>query len=168
MTLKPGGSAVTLSPWLIHTSRIPALPSVQYGHGYREAGSLAFVAALQRNQIPGFRHFQRTAELRSHGLHAVANTQRGDTHFEGDLRSAGCFILCNRGGATRQDNANRRERFYKAGIDVIWVDFVHPRAGNTERDGRNYRPAYQPAGGHPAACGDQATATSTPDNAHGP
>ena len=86
VTVKPGGASATWSPWLIHTSRRGGEP----GWSFRPSSSASCgdeldlgVAELARVGGLGL-----AAELRGHGLHAVADAEHRQARVEHLLRRA--------------------------------------------------------------------------------
>lgn len=121
---KPAGISVTLSPWLIHTSR-PSTPSsstrvldaVQQArladHADAGVAELAQVGALHL-----------AAHLLGHGLHAVADAEQRHLQVEHRLRRARAVGFVYRLGTAGEDDAARREGDDRLVAHVEGMDFA--------------------------------------------
>ena len=120
MTLKPGGSLVTRSPWLIQTCFLS--PGCQTPSNRAEgfltsklgAAELAVVARLDR-----------AAELLGHGLLAVADAQDGHLGGEDGGVGRGRGALDHRGRAAREHDGLGVELLQRGLVDRLeGVDFA--------------------------------------------
>ena len=135
MSLKPGGSSVTLSPWLIHTLSMP------WPSGVRKSSmpsNSARVAARAHLGIAEFAHLaglDLAAQLPRHGLHAVADAQHRHAQIEHRLRRARRRVFGHRHVAAGQDHAAGAEFAHELVADVVGMDFaVDPRFAHAARD----------------------------------
>jgi hypothetical protein len=87
ISLKPGGSSVTLSPWLIHTFSMPWPSGVEVLDAVEQRGvaagadlGVAELALCPASTLP--------PSCCRHGLHAVADAQHRHAQLEHRLRRA--------------------------------------------------------------------------------
>ena len=106
--MNPGGSASTRSPWLIQTSSKAgsAAPVVrdavqQPGRGRAPHLRVAELAVRGRRDP--------AAELRGHGLHAVADAEHRHAELEHGVRRARRHVVRDRLRAAGEDDAARAE-----------------------------------------------------------
>ena len=86
-------------------------------------------------KLPHQSRFNRAAQLRRHGLHAITNSQHRHAQLEHDLRCACGIDFCDRGVATGENNAFRRERANLGLIHVKRMQFaVHAGFAHTARN----------------------------------
>jgi hypothetical protein len=93
------------------TLRIAAILNVA------EQSGMALRADLGITELAHQTILDRAAQLRRHGLHAVANAQHRHTEFEHDLRCARCLVFINRIGSAGQNDA--------AGCESANIGFRH-------------------------------------------
>ena len=75
------------------------------------------------------------AQLRGHGLHAVADAQDRHAELEHDLRRARRLLLGDRGVAAREDHAARIERAHELSVNVVGMQLaVHAGFAHPPRD----------------------------------
>ena len=81
-TAKPGGMAVILSPWLIHTGSLPvsARPS--------SSGEACLHMNIGAAEFAVMAAFDLAAQLGAHGHLAIADAQHRHAHLEHRLRRA--------------------------------------------------------------------------------
>ena len=139
MTLKPGGSSVTLSPWLIQTSSRPWPRSLVAILDTLEECRMAAGTDLGVAELAFARTFDLAAQLLRHGLHAVADAQNRYAELEHALRRAPVLGLVNRVRTARKDDAPGLEFADERLADIervqlaIHLLFAHA-AGNQLRD----------------------------------
>ena len=85
VTVKPGGAAATWSPWLIHTSRRGATGVIAQAFEQRVVRDELHFGVAEFARVGGF---GRAAQLRGHGLHAVADAEHRQAAVEDFLRRA--------------------------------------------------------------------------------
>ena len=110
-SLKPGGSAVTLSPWLIQTSSSPWPCGVAPDPGCPRSSVVVPVRAhLGVAELAHRARLDRAAQLRRHRLHAVADAEHRHAERPDDLRRPRRVAFGHAFRPARQDDAPRRER----------------------------------------------------------
>ena len=98
-TLKPGGSCVTRSPWLIHTvSRSPFFQKPS------NSGVSAVMLELGAAELAVVPALHPAAHLRHHGLLAVADAEHGQPGLEHPVGRPGRAELGDAGRPARQDH----------------------------------------------------------------
>ena len=138
ISVKPGGSAVTLSPWLIQTSSMPW----PFGVGaILDAVEQAPVAARAHLGVAELAHapaLDLAAELHRHRLHAVADAEHRHAalHTASGARGVSPSVTLSR--AARQDDPGGRE-------------LADERVGDVDRDGSRSRRAARARGARSAA-----------------
>ena len=103
ISLKPGGSAVTLSPWLIRREHAVAFVRREVGRAVEQLG-VAVRADFGVAEFTVVGEADDTAQLLRHGLHAVADAQR-HAQLEHGMRHAHGAFFVGRGVAAGQDDA---------------------------------------------------------------
>ena len=105
-TRKPGGSAVTRSPWLIQTcSRLALAPDA-----VEQRAVAGHARSTARPNSRWSRALDRAAELRAHGLLAVADAEHRHAQLEDAAAArAACRAWRHRGRAAGEDDGLRRE-----------------------------------------------------------
>ncbi len=88
ISLKPGGMSMTLSPWLIHTFSMPWPSAVAKSSMPFEQRGMAAGAHFGIAEFAHLAVFHLAAQLRRHGLHAVADAQHRHAQLEHGLRRA--------------------------------------------------------------------------------
>ena len=104
-TSKPGGMAVILSPWLIHTgSSSPTSPRPA------SSGDFALDMDVGAAELAGVAALHRAAQLGAHGHFAVADAQHRHAELEDRPRCGdGLSASCGAGRAAREDHRLGRE-----------------------------------------------------------
>ena len=114
------------------------IESVRRGSGKEQPVAVGIDAVLdvaQQRRMAARTHFgvaefvhgaglDATAELRGHGLHAVADAEHRDAELEHGRRRSRRAGLRDRLGATRQDDAARTEGSHRVVTRVPRVDFA--------------------------------------------
>ncbi len=123
---------------------------VAVAHPYVEEGFAtgvrAVLDALEQARVAAHAHFRIAelahlagfhlpAQLRGHGLHAVADAEHGNTQLEHRLRRARRLLLRDRGVAAGKDDSPRIERAHEIRVNVMRMELaVHARFPHPPRD----------------------------------
>ena len=140
ISLKPGGSSVTLSPWLIHTCSMPWPSGVVKSCDAVEQRGVAVGAHLGIAELALCgRASTLPPSCVRHGLHAVADAQHRHAQLEHRLRRLSVVLLVDAGVAAGQDDALERA-IARVGADpvvahVAGMDLAkHMRLAHAARD----------------------------------
>ena len=105
ISVKPGGSAVTLSPWLIHTFNIPWPASVRQVLDAVEQPAVAVSAHLGESELAVGAGLDLAALLYGHREHAVADAEDRHAQVPDRLRGAQAVRFVGAGVAAGEDHA---------------------------------------------------------------
>ena len=105
--MKPGGSAVTLSPWLIQTLSMPWPSAVREVLDAVEQLGVAVRAHLGIAELAVRARLDLAAQLHRHREHAVADAEHRHAELAHRLRRAQVVLFVGAGVAARQDDALR-------------------------------------------------------------
>ena len=135
ISVNPGGSSVTLSPWLIQTLEEAVAVGGALVLEVRQQAGVPARPNLGIAELAMRARFDLAALLHGHREHAVADAEHRNAELEHRGRRPQLMCFVGRRVTTRQDHAFRCEVAHEGIVDVVRMEFaIDTRFAHAARD----------------------------------